>query len=265
MESPILHQDTSATVAELQPGVQCTVISAQDAALQPTPAPGSVLAVHADLLRDPAVRVPLLVLAHATDHLLVARHDYSDPTLDSLAGPAHRLDYAAFTAAANKDFTAWAEAFAPTYVPPPIEQREGRVARQGAAAGDQIGFTDFVEYKQRLIEQLNRRPADGPLPDNVEYIDLEALPHTEIDLDRIAAEAEAFAERSRAARRRAPRPASSGGPGPRRGLTPAARTPSARPGPVRRPSAQHPRRARARPVALAVPAASVWRAQSTSR
>ncbi|MFB7836230.1 hypothetical protein [Streptomyces sp. NPDC056056] len=193
VESVILHEETRAAVAALQPGVQCTVISAQDAAFQPPSAPGSVLAVHADLLRDPIAREPLLELARSADHLLVARHDYSDPSLDSLAGTAHRLDRPSFIAAANRDFTRLTQTFAPTYVPPPIEQRDGRVARQGAAAGDPIGFTDFAERKQRLIEQLNRRPADGPPPDSVEYLDLadlEALPHTDIDFDRIAAEAQ---------------------------------------------------------------------------
>ncbi|MFE0773314.1 hypothetical protein [Streptomyces sp. NPDC058861] len=192
VESPLLHQDTRATVAELQPGVQCTVISAQDAALQPTPAPGSVLAVHADMLRDPTVREPLLKLARATDHLLVARHDYSDPTLDTLAGPTHRLDYPAFTSAANKDFTSWAEPFTSTYVPLPIEQREGRTARQEAAVDDLIGFTEFVERKQRLNKQLNQRTTDRPPPDNDEYIDLvDVEAGSPTDLDGLATAIEA--------------------------------------------------------------------------
>lgn len=198
VESPVLHEDTSATVAELQPDVQCTVISARDAALQPPPAPGSVLAVHADLLRDPTVRVPLLVLAHATDHLLVARHDYSDPTLDSLAGPVHRLDYQAYAAATSESFKDRAASFdhsvGPNYEPPPMEQREGRVARQQAAEGPSPDmWAAAFARKRRLIDELNRRPADGRPPDNVEYIDLadlEALPHADIDFDRIAAEAQ---------------------------------------------------------------------------
>ncbi|MFJ5635281.1 hypothetical protein ACIQF5_21925 [Streptomyces goshikiensis] len=198
VESPILHEDTSATVAKLQPDVQCTVISARDAALQPPPAPGSVLAVHVDLLRDPTVRVPLLVLAHATDHLLVARHDYSDPTLDSLAGPVHRLDYQTYVAATSEYFEGLAGSFdhsvGPNYVPPPTEQREGRIARQGAAErpSPEMWASAFAR-KWRLIDELNRRPAAAPAPDGVEYIDLDALEPAalaDIDFDQLAAEVE---------------------------------------------------------------------------
>ncbi|EFF88312.1 peptidase M48, Ste24p [Streptomyces sp. e14] len=42
------------------------------------------------LLRDADVRKPLLAMAHSPDHLLVARHDYSDTTLDALATPGPR-------------------------------------------------------------------------------------------------------------------------------------------------------------------------------
>lgn len=220
VESVVLHEETRATVAALQPGVQCTVISARDAALQPQPASGSVLAVHADLLRDPIARESLLELARAADHLLVARHDYSDPSLDSLAGTAHRLDRPSFIAAANKASARWAQTFAPTYVPPPIEQRDGRLTRQEAAVGDRDDFTEYFERKQRLIAQLNQQTTDGPAADGVEYIDLadiEAVTHA--DLDRLAAEEQeriaAFVERLEArARDRIQRVTQAGGTDP---------------------------------------------------
>ncbi|MFD3657631.1 hypothetical protein [Streptomyces sp. NPDC058620] len=200
MEAPVLHDDISATVAKLQPDVQCTVISPKDAARQPLPAPGSVLAVHADMLRDPTVRQPVLELARAVDHLLVARHDSSDPTLDSLAGSAHRLDYQAYTAAANESFEGLAQSFAPNcsftpnYVPPPMEQREGRVARQGAAESPSPDmWAAAFARKRRLIDELNQRPTDGPAPDSAEYInlaDLDAAPHPDIDFGQLAADEE---------------------------------------------------------------------------
>jgi hypothetical protein len=37
------------------------------------------------------VRQPLLAMARSADHLVVARHDDSDATLDDLAGPVHAL------------------------------------------------------------------------------------------------------------------------------------------------------------------------------
>ncbi|UUU38029.1 hypothetical protein [Streptomyces sp. NBC_00162] len=95
MEPPALHADITAIVAVLQPTVDCTVISAQEAAHGLPLADQGVLAVHADQLKDPDVRKPLSDLAHAADHLLVVRHDYSEPTLDSLAAPAHTLTYRA--------------------------------------------------------------------------------------------------------------------------------------------------------------------------
>ncbi|GAA2639378.1 hypothetical protein GCM10010425_49290 [Streptomyces spororaveus] len=237
VESVVLHEETRAMVAALQPGVQCTVISARDAALQPPPAPGSVLAVHADLLRDPIAREPLLELAPAADHLLVARHDYSDPSLDSLAGTAHRLDRPAFIAAANEASARLAQTFAPTYVPPPIEQRDGRLTRQEAVVEDRDDFTEYFERKQRLIAQLNQRTTDRPPTDNDECIDLadietgphadiETGPHADLDLDRYAAEEEeqiaAFVERLEArARDRILRVTQAGGTDPRLPRAPA--------------------------------------------
>ncbi|MEU6071923.1 hypothetical protein ABZ864_47770 [Streptomyces sp. NPDC047082] len=93
VEAPALHTDVAATAAELQPDVHCTVLSAQEAARRPEHR-GGVLAVHADTLRDPDVRRPLLDLARAADHLVVARHDDSDTTLDAAAGPLHTVTHA---------------------------------------------------------------------------------------------------------------------------------------------------------------------------
>ncbi|MFD3729750.1 hypothetical protein [Streptomyces sp. NPDC058671] len=129
VEAPVLHDDTSATVAALQPDVHCTVISGRAAARRPGPTLGGVLAVHADQLRDPAVRLPLLELARAADHLLVVRHDYSDTTLDHLAGPAHTLDHREFKrlgpvpndprfVTANADLDGWVQSFASADLPP---------------------------------------------------------------------------------------------------------------------------------------------------
>ncbi|WP_158717547.1 hypothetical protein [Streptomyces sp. NRRL WC-3744] len=72
---------------ELQPDIHCAVVSADEAALLPAGSITGVLAVHVDVLRDPDVRRPLLAMAHSASHLVVARHDYSDTTLDSLATP----------------------------------------------------------------------------------------------------------------------------------------------------------------------------------
>lgn len=190
VEAPVLHDDTRATIAKLRPGVQCTVISAQDAALQPPPSPGSVLAVHADLLRNPAVRQPVLELARATDHLLVARHDYSDPTLDSLAGPSHRLDYQAYAASTNASVEEWAHQFAPDYVPPPMEQREGRAVRQDADSPATAMWATVLARKSRFIDQLNQPRADGPdATATVDPADLDAAPRAD-DFHQLSAEVE---------------------------------------------------------------------------
>jgi hypothetical protein len=90
VEFPALHDDITATVAELQPTVAVTVLSAREAA-ERAEHTGGVLAIHADVLRETDVRHPLLELARAADHLVVARHAYSDTTLDALTGPAHPL------------------------------------------------------------------------------------------------------------------------------------------------------------------------------
>ncbi|MEU3872595.1 MULTISPECIES: hypothetical protein [Streptomyces] len=87
VEARSLHSDVRAFVREVQPEARSAVISAEEAALQPVGSINGVLAVHADVLRDADVRKPLLAMAHSADHLLVARHDYSDTTLDALATP----------------------------------------------------------------------------------------------------------------------------------------------------------------------------------
>ncbi|MFD7959153.1 hypothetical protein ACFV4X_37525 [Streptomyces ardesiacus] len=87
VEARSLHSDVRAFVREVQPEARSAVISAEEAALQPAGSINGVLAVHADVLRDADVRTPLLAMAHSADHLLVARHDYSDTTLDALATP----------------------------------------------------------------------------------------------------------------------------------------------------------------------------------
>lgn len=201
VESSVMHDDTRATVAALQPDVHCTVISARDAERQPAPTPGAVLAVHADQLIHPADRRPLLDLARATDHLLVARHTYSDTTLDDLAGPAHTLDHREFMrlgpvpndpriVAAVSDRDQWVQSFAPTYVPLPMEQREGRLARQGGPAGERIDIFQQIARKERWNDQLNqqlRRPAH----DVTEHTDFAELAAADDDTGQLLAQAEA--------------------------------------------------------------------------
>ncbi|MGW6144424.1 hypothetical protein [Streptomyces sp. NPDC055140] len=93
VEGRILHSEVRAFVSELQPDIRCAVISAEEAAWQPAGSITGVLAVHADVLRYADVREPLLAMARSADHLVVARHDYSDTTLDSLAAPGLELRY----------------------------------------------------------------------------------------------------------------------------------------------------------------------------
>lgn len=91
VESRVLHSQIRAMVSDLQTEVSSAVLSADEAPLQPAGSINGVLAVHADVLRDPRVRQPLLAMARSADHLVVARHYYSDATLDDLAGPVHTL------------------------------------------------------------------------------------------------------------------------------------------------------------------------------
>lgn len=138
VESPVLHSEVRAFVRELQPEVRSAVISADEAALQPAGSIKGVLAVHADVLRDADVRQPLLAMAHSADQLVVARHDYSDTTLDSLATPGLVVRL--------RDL-----------MPPPAPRPDPIAVRWTPPA--------MEERKQRVIRQLNQRllpEQDGP-------------------------------------------------------------------------------------------------------
>ncbi|WP_326581599.1 hypothetical protein OIE69_44570 (plasmid) [Actinacidiphila glaucinigra] len=91
VDSPALHDDIATTVTALEPGVACTLLSAEDPSSLPTNLTGAVLAVHADVLRDQAAREPLHALARTAAHLIVVRHDNSNRTLDALAGRMHAV------------------------------------------------------------------------------------------------------------------------------------------------------------------------------
>ncbi|MFE8940954.1 hypothetical protein ACFYNX_26155 [Streptomyces sp. NPDC007872] len=201
VESVVLHDEIRSTIAALHPTVQYTVLSAHDAAQQPNPVPGGVLAVHADQLRNPAVRRPLLDLARAADHLLVARHAYSDTTLDDLAGPAHSLDHRAFRrlgpvpnspgfVAAAQDFDAGLPSFTPTLLAP-ADPPEGLVEWQESFQDPTSHLmSQIVEGKRRLIEQLKQQSAPRPAPDGAEPIDVADLAEDThgIDFERLLAE-----------------------------------------------------------------------------
>ncbi|MEU9761933.1 hypothetical protein AB0D98_19730 [Streptomyces sp. NPDC047987] len=138
VEARSLHSDVRAFVREVQPTVRSAVIAAEEAALQPAGSINGVLAVHADVLRDADVRKPLLAMAHSADHLLVARHDYSDTTLDALATPGLVLRL--------RDLMPSAPRPAPiTLTPPPMD----------------------MSVALRLVQQANR----DVLPDHVEFFD----------------------------------------------------------------------------------------------
>lgn len=79
--------------------------------------------MHADVLRDPDVRRPLLAMAHSASHLVVARHDYSDTTLDALATPGLVLRLRGLMFPAPRpDPIAW--------TPPQMDARTLRFIRQ---------------------------------------------------------------------------------------------------------------------------------------
>ncbi|MFE0773325.1 hypothetical protein [Streptomyces sp. NPDC058861] len=201
VESVVLHDEVRSTIAALHPTVQCTVLSAHDAAQQPNPAPGGVLAVHADQLRNPAVRRPLLDLARAAGHLLVARHAYSDTTLDDLAGSAHSLDHRAFRrlgpvpnspgfVAAVQDFDAGLPSFTPTLLAS-AEPPEGLIEWQESFQNPTShAMSEVFERKQRLIEQLKRQSTPRPAPDGAEPNDVADLTEDThgIDFKRLLAE-----------------------------------------------------------------------------
>lgn len=166
VEARSLHSAVRAFVHEVQPTVRSAVISAEEAALQPSGSINGVLAVHADVMRDADVRQPLLAMAHSADHLLVARHDYSDTTLDALATPGLVLRL--------RDLMPSAPRPAPiTLTPPPMDmsvalrlvQQANRdvLPDQDLAVFDEMAEvlqrTDPAEIKQRVGELRSRYEA----------------------------------------------------------------------------------------------------------
>ncbi|MEU1077736.1 MULTISPECIES: hypothetical protein [unclassified Streptomyces] len=147
VEARSLHSDVRAFVREVQPEARSAVISAEEAALQPAGSINGVLAVHADVLRDADVRKPLLAMAHSADHLLVARHDYSDTTLDALATPGLVLRL--------RDLMSSAPRPAPiTLTPPPMDMSVAlRLVRQ--ANSDVLPDQDLVVFDE-MAEVLER-------------------------------------------------------------------------------------------------------------
>ncbi|MEU7031890.1 hypothetical protein AB0A60_34985 [Streptomyces sp. NPDC046275] len=147
VEARSLHSDVRAFVREVQPEARSAVIAAEEAALQPAGSISGVLAVHADVLRDADVRKPLLAMAHSADHLLVARHDYSDTTLDTLATPGLVLRLSDLMPSAPRP--------APiTLRPPPMDMSVAlRLVRQ--ANRDVLPDQDLVVFDE-MAEVLKR-------------------------------------------------------------------------------------------------------------
>lgn len=147
VEARSLQSDVRAFVREVQPEARNAVISAEEAALQPTGSINGVLTVHADILRDADVRKPLLAMAHSADHLLVARHDYSDTTLDALATPGLVLRL--------RDLMPSAPRPAPiTLTPPPMDMSVAlRLVRQ--ANRDVLPDQDIAVFDE-MAEVLKR-------------------------------------------------------------------------------------------------------------
>lgn len=138
VEARVLHSEIRAFVREMQPDIRCAVISADEAALQPAGSVNGVLAVHADVLRDADVRQPLLAMAHSADHLVVARHDYSDTTLDALATPGLVLRL--------RDLMPPG----PRPNPVAVRERKQRFIRQLNAQKDAMSFEDLAEMMQNV-------------------------------------------------------------------------------------------------------------------
>ncbi|MGW3930381.1 hypothetical protein ACWECC_20100 [Streptomyces microflavus] len=145
VESPVLHSEIRSFVRELQPEVRCAVISATEAALQPAGSINGVLAVHADVLRDADVRRPLLAMAHSADRLVVARHDYSDTTLDALATPGLVVRLRDLMPPAPQDPSAV------RWTAPAMEERKQRVIRQlNQRLLPEQDVEDFAELMQNV-------------------------------------------------------------------------------------------------------------------
>ncbi|MFH8260499.1 hypothetical protein [Streptomyces roseolus] len=180
VEARSLHSDVRAFVREVQPETRSAVLSPEEAALQPAGSIDGVLAVHADVLRDADVRKPLLAMARSADHLFVARHDYSDTTLDALATPGLVLRL--------RDLMPSAPRPAPvTLTPPPMDMGVAlRLIRQANAdvlpdqdlgvldeMAEALQRADPAEVRQRLGElrgkyeaamRLARRLRAAPAP-----------------------------------------------------------------------------------------------------
>ncbi|MFB6984628.1 hypothetical protein ACNPQN_32795 [Streptomyces sp. NPDC056297] len=147
VEARVLHSETRAFVRELQPDIRCAVISAAEAALQPAGSINGVLAVHADVLRDVDVRRPLLAMAHSADHLIVARHDYSDTTLDALATPGLVVRLRDLTPPAHRP-----DPIAVRWTSPGMDERKLRFVGQLNAPSEQdvANFEGWAEAMQNV-------------------------------------------------------------------------------------------------------------------
>ncbi|MFC8019105.1 hypothetical protein [[Kitasatospora] papulosa] len=170
-----LHAQARFLVREVQPDISSAVISASEAALQPAGSINGVLAVHADVLRDPDVRQPLLAMAHSADHLVLARHDDSDTTLDALAIPGLVLRLRDLMPPAPRP-----NPVAVRWTSPDAEARKQRILRQlnrgEQGDGGLVSFEEFAaamqnadpdELRQRIEqmqEQQRQRSADRPTP-----------------------------------------------------------------------------------------------------
>ena len=181
VESRSLHSEVRDFVCELQPDVRSAVISADEVALQPAGSITGVLAVHADVLRDADARRPLLAMAHSACHLVVARHDYSDATLDSLATPglvlrAHDLMPTAIQSrelrpgvAERREAATRSDAIPPgllalavdrRWVPTSSDERKQRFIRQFNQQLNQAVEQDRLEAEKFADEVLNADPDD---------------------------------------------------------------------------------------------------------
>lgn len=172
VEHRILHFEVRTLISELQPDVRSTVLSADEAALQPDGSITGVLAVHADVLRDPDVRRPLLAMAHSADRLVVARHDDSDTTLDDLATPGPVLRYHDLMpgprpgvreqrqAATRPGVQALHGLVDPRWTAPAMEERKQRIIEQFNQAAQHRGgrsYETFAELMQNVDPDEVRR------------------------------------------------------------------------------------------------------------
>ncbi|MFJ5817359.1 hypothetical protein ACIQGT_26195 [Streptomyces sp. NPDC093108] len=146
VEARVLHSETRVFVREMQPDIRCAVISADEAALQPAGSINGVLAVHADVLRDVDVRQPLLAMAHSAGHLIVARHDYSDTTLDALATPGLVVRLRDLTPPAHRP-----DPVAVCWTPPDMEECKLRFVGQFAPSEQDVAsFEAWAEATQNV-------------------------------------------------------------------------------------------------------------------